>query len=240
MFLNVNLLFSMFKKIKLTAYHKYFSRWVQDQRQANIEMSETSPGYFRLASFLSMKLRSTLDSAFQPCRQQSAAQALIGERDAYARQLKERDLEISTLTHKITKHLMDLEQFQEKNQHDRDLLLQELNIAQTSSQKHAKAHKTLEQDLARLQDKLRESEDEKRMSSLQIAQLQGNLAKAQQLYSQSMNEKSKVQGTELEYKKQLISLTSTIDSMAEEKEELFERISISENENRGLKRKLND
>jgi len=57
-----------------------------------------------------------------------------------------------------------------------------------------------------------------------LSSSKGNLKRSQELYAHSMHEKSKVTVNENEYKKQLISMTSTIDSLAEDKDGLLTKL----------------
>ena len=58
----------------------------------------------------------------------------------------------------------------------------------------------------------------------QLSSTRGSLKRSQELYAHSMHEKSKVSTSENEYKKQLISMTSTIDNLAEDKELLMQKL----------------
>ena len=152
--------------------------------------------------------------------------------------LNKKEQECKQLSEKISKHLDQLEVYQTKTQEEKDSLTSENTSLKSKLEYSATQIESLDQEVNSLQSKISQLEDEKRMADLKISKLESSFKKVQESYAHVMNEKSKVQANELEHKKQLISLTNTIDSLAEDKDNLIEKLTQASNDLSDLRDQL--
>ncbi|OMJ90273.1 hypothetical protein SteCoe_7385 [Stentor coeruleus] len=144
--------------------------------------------------------------------------------------LRVKEEETSELEEKINKCNENLKKFQAESD----------SLSAQNNQRYEKLLKEIEANNNKIEEieasidfycsDLQRLETEGRMGALQLSQLEVAQKKAQDLHNLLMNEKSRLQSAEIEHKKQKISFSSKIDTLACEKETLLERIRKGQDE----------
>lgn len=144
--------------------------------------------------------------------------------------LRVKEEESSELEEKINKCSENLKKCQAESE----------SLSSQSTQRYEKLFKEVEANNKKIEEMeasidfycsdLQRLETEGRMGALQLSQLETAQKKAQDLHNLLINEKSRLQSAEIEHKKQKISFSSKIDTLACEKEALLERFHKGQDE----------
>lgn len=152
-------------------------------------------------------------------------QNYIKDNQSLSHLLKEKETECQSLARNVQNHLSELEIYENKTLTERSLLNKENTDLQSQNSHLSEENYFLKSEFENIHKKLQEYEDERQGNMLQNAQLKGQIKKIQDMYNSLQAEKTKLQSSEIEQRKQIISLTTTIDSFGEDKQNFYQKLS---------------
>jgi len=138
-----------------------------------------------------------------------------------SQELNEKRQECAVLAGKIESHIAELEIYKSKNQQEREELDDDCrSLKEAFSELKSKLNQ-IEAEQNQLLKQLASAEDERKLNKIQLTHVQSSVKKLHQQYESTLKEQDQNAASESESRKQLIKLTTQIDTLATDKENIL-------------------
>jgi DNA repair exonuclease SbcCD ATPase subunit len=152
--------------------------------------------------------------------------------------LEEKRQACAGLAAKVESHLMELKNYKDKTEAERESLEKDCwSLKEASMELKAKLQ-TAESEQGWLMQQLAQAEDERRLNKVQLTHFQSTVKKLQQQVEANVKEQEQTAAQETECRRQLIKLTTQIDSLATDKELILGEVEALSTELGKLKERL--